>query len=365
MRILLATAHPHLPEIAGGAQSSMHEMALALQERGHEVAILSGLSGDGLFGLRSRIGLKLSREAAVQDSGLGYPVFRSWFAWEAVPEVVKRFDPDIACPHSGLPVRMSTAFTEAGVPTMIYFRNVEADDLGGAIRGAADAYLANSCFTAGRVNEAYGVEADVIRPLFNASRYATQTDRQFVTFINPHPLKGRDIAFSLARECPQTNFLIVRAWTLAPEDEALLLDLARTCPNVTLKQRTTNMGEVYSRTKVVIAPSRWEEAWGRIATEAHFSGIPVIATAIGGLPESVGPGGILIPAEAGVSEWKGALRSILDDEDLYERLSNAALEYSRRPEIRREQQLDGFVSAASRAVQGFQERNSLQLAVSG
>jgi len=74
-------------------------------------------------------------------------------------------------------------------------------------------------------------------------------------------------------------------------------------------------------------PSVWEEAWGRVVTEAHLSGIPVIARGIGGLPEAVGPGGILVDPSAPMDSWLNALAQLWDKPEEHRALSLAALEY--------------------------------------
>jgi len=48
------------------------------------------------------------------------------------------------------------------------------------------------------------------------------------------------------------------------------------------------MRAAYGRSRLLLAPSRWVESWGRVASEAQISGLPVIATKSGGLPEAVG-----------------------------------------------------------------------------
>ncbi len=63
------------------------------------------------------------------------------------------------------------------------------------------------------------------------------------------------------------------------------------------------MKQVYRSAKLILMPSMWEEAWGRVATEAQFSGIPVIASNRGGLPESVGPGGVLLDPDGPLEPW--------------------------------------------------------------
>jgi hypothetical protein len=82
MKVVLATAHPHIPQIAGGAEANMHEMALALEKEGHNVAVVAGLTGAGVPGFRARVSLKLLRRSFHTDDSLGYKTVRSWFRWE-------------------------------------------------------------------------------------------------------------------------------------------------------------------------------------------------------------------------------------------------------------------------------------------
>jgi glycosyltransferase involved in cell wall biosynthesis len=92
------------------------------------------------------------------------------------------------------------------------------------------------------------------------------------------------------------------------------------------------MRGVYAGTRIMLVPSEWEETWGRVVTEAQVSGIPVLATNYAALPESVGPGGLLVAHDAPLDEWVRALRALWDDQALYENLSQRALEHAARPE---------------------------------
>ena len=82
-----------------------------------------------------------------------------------------------------------------------------------------------------------------------------------------------------------------------------------------------------------------------MASEAQISGLPVIATRSGGLPEAVGPGGVLIDADAPLAEWETALATLWDDPAAHRRLAAAALAHAARPEIQPEALLDRFIAA--------------------
>jgi glycosyltransferase involved in cell wall biosynthesis len=110
------------------------------------------------------------------------------------------------------------------------------------------------------------------------------------------------------------------------------------------------MKTVYGRTKILLAPSLWEEAWGRVASEAHCSGIPVVGTRRGGLPEAIGEGGIVLDYEAPIEDWVSAIRRLWSDEAEYERLSSAARLFAERPALDPERQFSAFLAVLGRAV---------------
>lgn len=350
MRILIGSAHPYLPQIRGGAQSSTHELVAALHERGHEVAVLSGLTGKGLLGISARLQLKIGRQGYTCDSGLGYRVYRAWFASDAATAVVQDFKADVALFQSGSPVQFARALQPTGVPVAIYFRNVETDDLGGSLAGLEGVrFLANSHFTAETFRKTDGISSEVIYPLVDADRYRTETRRRNVTFINPHPHKGMDIALDIAKACPEIPFVFVRAWTLSENEERQLQASVRALSNVTLLAATNDMRTVYRDARIVLAPSRWNEAFGRIAAEAHVNAIPVVASNRGGLPEAVGPGGILLDPDGPIKDWATAVRSLWDDDILYAHYSHAARAHAGRKEMQPEvqiQELEAFLAAS-------------------
>ena len=75
-----------------------------------------------------------------------------------------------------------------------------------------------------------------------------------------------------------------------------------------------------------VLPSR-SEAFPIVVMEAGALGVPIVATAVGGVPEAIDDGvsGLLVPAES-VSDLARALRRFLDDPEaarqMAERLRN-------------------------------------------
>ncbi|MEQ9607076.1 MAG: glycosyltransferase [Kiloniellaceae bacterium] len=334
LKILFATGHGYLPQRVGGSETSSHELILALREQGHDCAVLAHLQGNGTLALRNRVLMKLSRRPLIADSLPGYRVHRAWYPDRHAAEAVARERPDVVLVQAGEPLRMAAAFQATGVRTLVYLRDVEFHELGGdpaALPGLR--YIANSRFVAERFRAAYGPEPEVIRPLFRAERYRTLRKPKQVTFVNPHPVKGVDLAFRIAALCPEIPFRFVEGWPMNAEEQAALAARVAAHPNVSLQPRTHDMREVYRATHTLLVPSQWEEAWGRVATEAHYSGIPVLASDRGGLPEAVGAGGRVLPHDAPAADWAAALREFWNDPALYRAASDAALAYARRPEI--------------------------------
>jgi glycosyltransferase involved in cell wall biosynthesis len=74
--------------------------------------------------------------------------------------------------------------------------------------------------------------------------------------------------------------------------------------------------ELISRARAVVVPSVWYEGAGRVVLEAYASGVPVIASRIGALPEVVedGVSGLLVPP-VDKAAWVSAVERLLDDSE--------------------------------------------------
>jgi glycosyltransferase involved in cell wall biosynthesis len=350
LRVLLSSTHSYPPQRVGGIELNSHELCLELRRSGHVPAVLATLEPKGRIGLTNRIRRKLPGGPLFPaDRVMGYPVYRGWDVTEGAAEVMRRFRPDVGIAQGSGPVPLAKALLATGLPTVLYLHDVEFDRLDGDIPDDPRLLvLANSRFTARRAERELGVQAEVIPPLIRPEQYQVSTRRERVVFINPHPLKGVETALRLAESRPDIPFVFVESWALRPDRRKEYGDRAARLPNVEWRASSPDMREVYRHARLVLAPSIWEEAWGRIVTEAQVSGIPVLASDRGGLPESVGPGGVLVDPAAPPERWVEALSRVWDDPAEYERLSAAALDHARRPEIQPGVIVTRFVDILSR-----------------
>jgi glycosyltransferase involved in cell wall biosynthesis len=250
-------------------------------------------------------------------------------------------------------LEIAAAFAQIGVPSVAYLHGLGFEAWRGVSANAASlpfhGYIANSRFTAERFCRIYDLNPVVIPPLFRRERYVTPVDGEMVTFINPVPVKGVDLAIEIAALCPEIPFCFVRGWPLGVGGLTDLRRKLRRLGNVVLREPTSDMRSVYRQTKILLVPSQWE-TWGRVVTEAQFSGIPIIASNRGGLPEAVGPGGILLGHDRPAAVWAAALRELWSDEDRYRQLSQAATSHSRRAEIHLDRQLSLLITTLNRFI---------------
>ena len=107
-------------------------------------------------------------------------------------------------------------------------------------------------------------------------------ENEFVTLVNPCAVKGIAIFLALAEAFPHARFLAVPTWGTNPRDLAAL----RARPNIALLDPVDDIDRILERTRVLLVPSLWAEARSRIVVEAMLRGVPVIASAVGGIPEA-------------------------------------------------------------------------------
>jgi glycosyltransferase involved in cell wall biosynthesis len=335
VNVLFASDHAYLPQRVGGTKSSTHDLCLSLRARGHRVAVVAALGGRDAIGVRHRIAERLGVPGPWTDRAVGYPVHRARRVdAAAVAAAAARERADIVVVQAERPSPVIDAARATGLPVLVYLRDVELRKMDRPPPDAPDvAYVANSAFTAGRWREAFGIDPVPVPPLIRPERYRCAPSGERVVFVNPVPEKGADTAFALAEARPDVPFLFVAGWPVPPEADRERRARAARLANVEWHPSVQDMRVVYRRARLLLAPSRWEEAWGRVASEAQVSGIPVLASRRGGLPEAVGPGGLVVDHDAPLSDWLAALSAAIDDPRRHAALSAAAAAHAARPEF--------------------------------
>ncbi len=140
-------------------------------------------------------------------------------------------------------------------------------------------------------------EATVLRfPVYGSGPFACRDstgDDGYITMINPSKLKGITIFLALARRFPQIPFAAIPTWATTGEDMAAMDALA----NVSVWEPIEDIDELYGKSRILLVPSLWGEAFGQVAVEAMLRGVPVLASDVGGLPEAKLGVDHVLPAE--------------------------------------------------------------------
>ena len=314
-------------------------------------AVASGLRSQGLVGKWASARLKIGdRHRPVRDDFAGYPVYRCWDVDRSFNTILDQFVPDAVVVQSW--IRTVAHCLERKIPVAYYVHaaNEPIDPESDAIR-AATLWMTVSRFSARHNGATHGLRFEVVPPIVDPNGYrVANLARRDVTLVGLQNFKGGERAIELARACPNISFLIfdnissdMPGWPgmNGPELRAAALAL----PNVRLRGPANTAGEIYGTTKILLAPSRCLEAWGRVASEAQVNGIPVLASDRGGLPEAVGPGGVCLDYDAPVAEWVRHLRAMWDDAAYYAALSERALAHSQRPDFQPSEILNRFAKS--------------------
>ena len=219
---------------------------------------------------------------------------------------------------------------------------VSAQEREGAVLSAARQVVTTSSWTRHRLLHHYELPPDkvhVARPGVDPAELAPGTDRGgellCVAAVTWH--KGHDVLLTALTSTVDLSWRCVCIGTLDREpvfaeqlkrqvDAAGIGD--RVCfPGLRIDD---DLAHAYAAADVLVLASR-AETYGMVITEALARGLPVIATAVGGLPEALGRTsdgrrpGLLVPPEDSHA-LAVALRDWLLDADLRQRLREVARE---------------------------------------
>lgn len=222
--------------------------------------------------------------------------------------------------------RLATAARARGIAVVLALHNLAylALDL-----PAHDALLAPSAFLAARYAGKTKAPIGVLPPPMwdDDTQVAAAREPVFFSFFNPEPAKGAALVVRLAAALPALPFLVVAGRAGGPEFAAQAARLgidATALSNVTVSPGGVPVREVLALTRAVLVPSLVEEAAGRVAAEALANGIPVLAADSGALPETVTPGGRVLPLgpdaaglarvdDGAVARWAAAVSALADE----------------------------------------------------
>lgn len=209
-----------------------------------------------------------------------------------------------------------------------------------ALRHAAGAYVCNE--EAGRILRRKGFAGVLeVLPLgVDVERFAPAPDRPaapelrigYVGRLEEH--KGVHVLIEAVRAVPRATLEIVGDGPHRPVLDDLIgrwglagrVRISGFAAHGALPER-------YRTFDVVVVPSlersNWIEQFGRVAVEAMASGVPVVATATGSLPEVVGDAGLLVPPEDPMA-LAAAIERLSADPSLRDELGRRGREASAR-----------------------------------
>jgi len=309
MNILLFSDHTFLPHRAGGRESSINDMANFLLSKGHFVIVLVKKPKDHEFS-SDKINFK-------------YELIENQDPFERViPVYLTRKIDLIITTVDGK--NYQKIFSNFPYGTCIFLRDDQ--NLSDLNVESLQYYsiVSNSQFLAKKATghfSDYDIKVEDFPPLIDLDSYKIEKKiNNKITLINPVKKKGIDLLLKIHKKRPDLPLLICEGWPLS-EIEWENLKSKFDLKTVQFMRRQIDMKNIYQLTKILLVPSQWEEAWGRVVTEAQSNGIPCIVSNVGGLGENCGDGGYVIDELDEEDIWIEKIDLLLNDEKKYKEKS--------------------------------------------
>ncbi len=338
----------------GGSAHSTRELADRLVEHGHHVAVLFRIEGaprtrqlhKRAINLVVKLGRSplarpvdavaamLSRRPRRADEAVPYEVWQTSIPENSLRSVLRSFGPDVVVASSIGRVawrRIRAELAELGIPSVLYLREQSALGHLTISEAPPDLLMANAHTYVERA-ASLGHAALMVPSVVSVDRYLVKSTRERVLFVNPVDSYGLETALALAAARPDVGFAFVEWWELDDVQRRALEEQLARLPNVVLRPATTDPGAVYADARVLLAPFLLDGR-PRVVLEAQANGIPVLASDLPALRETVGTDGHFVGAEAPVAEWAAALGDLIDDPVRYQAASDAARAHAHREEV--------------------------------
>ena len=329
--------------IPGGLETYCWEAGRALARLGHDVTIVAGNRGEARHSEVRLVQFPFKPEKEWPDFGVRFRrlaerlSFASHGALEHLLDA--GYDAIIANKPFDFPILWRAR--RAGLKSITLFRSGGTDFFPADrwFAGSIDRWASSSRYNAKQISSRYGRPVEVIHngvdtDAFSSvhacaglrARYAGPSQSLVVSVGRLVGWKGIHVVINAIASLPTLVYLIVGT---GPEEGELKMLASR----LGVSERVIFVGRVahedlpqlLAQCDVFVQPSVGEEAFGISVIEAMASGVPVIASDNGGLPEIVENGvtGLLLrPGDT--AAWRRGLADLADDPPRARRMGAAA-----------------------------------------
>lgn len=199
--------------------------------------------------------------------------------------------------------------------------------------------LAVSTYVQNYLHRVHSVDSIVVNPIVEFKAPSLPTQPQFITMFNPVEQKGGAMFRALAAALPEHRFAWVPGWDVLrglsggfdpvvceaisrsidiPFRGKVPAEVSMNLPNITKLKPSFPPHSIFQKARIVLVPSQWDEAFGRVAVEAMFFNVPVLGSRVGGLSEIVKHGGMALPKDDPAA-WVAEIKR-LDNPEYYQKL---------------------------------------------
>lgn len=273
----------------------------------------------------------------------------------AFPDIAISFKPDVVVGSSvARPAwrEIRSACDELAIPAVLYLRENTALKHLEPVHGQHAAVLANSHTLVSDAAELYNVNAAFVPSIVDLSASSVRSTRERVLLVNPRVEHGVDIVEDLASAFGTVEFVLQESWLLDSSEKRHVDQIIQRHPNVCFRKRTDSPADVYRDAAIVLAPHKIDNR-PRTILEAQSNGIPVIASDLPGLVESVGNGGIIA---SDLNEWVDAMHALWQDPATYRQYEQHARSHANRAEVQTEGVVTAFLDVLNNAIGGYEQR---------
>lgn len=277
--------------------------------------------------------------------------------FKEIGDIISRFKPDVIITQlmwSDIALELAKKYS---IPSIMRVCKIPIElDLSIDSKISPTAIISTSESVKNYVKENLNRDSEIIKPLVEVKDYIIKDknfepiNNELIFMFNPLKRKGGLVFKDIAKKLSKNKFGTVFGWSSLKdnknssdfsseyikritESEGSKFDGSlpnyidfKECKNVKIFEPEDDPKKLYQKIKILLIPSQWEEAFGRVAIEAMANGIPVIASDIAGLKDTVGYGGILLEKDD-VDSWIREVKKLNEDKEYYKKWSKKGREF--------------------------------------